>query len=76
MNYIKFNLKSYKKLALAKKLSYTTEIWFCERGGMVDALDLKSYALFSIIYKYQSLKQVFSTVCGNFGGKFYFRVIT
>lgn len=42
MNYIKFNLKSYKKLALAKKLSYTTEIWFCERGGMVDALDLKS----------------------------------
>lgn len=62
MDYIKFNLKSYKKLALAKKLSYTTEIWFCERGGMVDALDLKSTDTYKKTHTYQSLTP-YSPLC-------------
>ena len=34
------------------KLSFTTYIWFCERGGMVDALDLKSTDTYKKAYTY------------------------
>ena len=36
-------------------LGLATNKWSYERGGMVDALDLKSNVLFSIIHKYQWL---------------------
>ena len=36
-------------------LSYTTDIWFCEHGGMVDALDLKTTDTYKKLYTYQAL---------------------
>ena len=43
-------------------LGYTTDIWFCERGGMVDALDLKSTDIYKKISTYQPLTP-YSPLC-------------
>ncbi len=43
-------------------LSYTTNIWFCERGGMVDALDLKTADTYKKINTYQALTP-YSPLC-------------
>ena len=43
-------------------LGYTTDIWFCERGGMVDALDLKTTDTYKKTYTYQALTP-YSPLC-------------
>ena len=40
----------------------TTDIWFCKRGGMVDALDLKSTDTYKKTYTYQALTP-YSRLC-------------
>jgi len=47
---------------MLSNLGYTTDIWFCERGGMVDALDLKSTDTYKKLYTYQALTP-YSPLC-------------